>query len=218
MLIKQFLQMLLMRNKKVSFLMKLDKNAQILDVGCGNNSPFKTKKILSKCFYTGIDIQNYNQTSKELADKYIVADRLTSHQSIEKLNGQFDAVISAHNLEHCDNREGTLLAMLAALKPGGLIYLAFPCEDSINFPPRKGTLNYYDDSSHIGAPPDLEWVLEKLISNNFVIVKLSKRNRTMAVRFIGFLLEPLSSFTKRIYPGTWEYYGFETIIWAKKLS
>jgi SAM-dependent methyltransferase len=218
MLIKQHLQMLLMRNKKVSFLKKLDKNARILDVGCGNNSPLKTKKVLKNCFYTGIDIDDYNQSSKELADKYIVADRLTFHQSIEKLHGQFDAVISAHNLEHCDNREGTLLAMLNALKPGGLIYLAFPCEESINFPSRKGTLNYYDDSSHLGAPPNLEWVLKHLKSNNFTIIRLAKKNRPVSVRFIGFLLEPLSSFTKKIYPGTWEYYGFETIIWAKKIS
>ena len=218
MMIKQSLQMLLMKNKKVSFLKKLNQNAHILDVGCGNNSPFKTKKVLKDCFYTGIDIDDYNQSSKELADKYIVADRLTFHQSIEKLNGQFDAVISAHNLEHCDKREETLLAMLAALKVGGLIYLAFPCEASVNFPSRKGTLNYYDDKSHQDAPPDLEWVLKQLKSNNFRVVRLVPRNRPMLVRFIGFLFEPLSSFTKKIYPGTWEYYGFETIIWAKKLS
>ena len=210
--------MLLMRNKKVSFLRKLNQHAHILDVGCGNNSPFKTKKVLKDCFYTGIDIDDYNQSSKELADKYIVADRLTFHQSIEKLQGQFDAVISAHNLEHCDNREGTLLAMLAALKPGGLIYLAFPCEDSVNFPSRKGTLNYYDDSSHLEEPPNLDWILKQLKSNNFAIIKLTTKNRPIAVRFIGFLLEPLSSFKQKIYPGTWEYYGFETIIWAKRLS
>lgn len=137
MLIKQYLQMFLMKNKKVRFLKELDQNARILDVGCGNNSPFKTKKVLKNCFYTGVDIDDYNQSSKELADEYIVADRFEFHKSIEKLHGQFDAVISAHNLEHCDNREDTLLAMLTALKPGGLIYLAFPCEESISFPQEK---------------------------------------------------------------------------------
>lgn len=218
MLIKQYLQILLMKNKRVSFLKSLDENASILDVGCGNNSPFKTKKVLKNCLYTGIDICDYKQFSKNLADRYIVADRQTFHKSIEKLKDQFDAVISAHNLEHCDNREKTLLAMLSAVKPGGLIYLSFPCEESINFPTRRGTLNYYDDESHLEKPPNLEWVLQHLKRNNFSVEVLAPRYRPTLVSIIGFLMEPLSSYTKKIYPGTWEFYGFETIIWARRLS
>ncbi len=216
MLIKQRLQMLLMPSKRVSFLKKLNSNATILDVGCGNNSPFKTKEVLSNCIYTGIDIHDYNQNSKELADEYIVADKINFHQSINNLNRKFDAVISAHNLEHCINRKETLLAMLNSVKPGGFIYLAFPCEESIHFPSRKGTLNYFDDKTHTEHPPELGWIIEQLNTSKFTVTKLVIRHQPKIVYLIGFLLEPISALVGKILPGTWEFYGFETIIWAKK--
>ena len=56
-------------NGKDAFLMSLPRAAEILDVGCGNNSPFRTKKILPKCIYTGIDIGDYNQSKPNLADE-----------------------------------------------------------------------------------------------------------------------------------------------------
>lgn len=29
-------------------------------------------------------------------------------------------------------------------------------------------------------------------------------------------MEPVSKIKKKVYIGTWVYYGFETVIWAKK--
>ncbi|MEM3334256.1 MAG: methyltransferase domain-containing protein [Thermoplasmata archaeon] len=45
---------------------------------------------------------------------------------IVELNQEYDAVISAHNLEHCNDRYGTLEAMLKVIKVGGKLYLSFP--------------------------------------------------------------------------------------------
>jgi SAM-dependent methyltransferase len=217
MLIKQFFQRILMKNKRVNFLCKLDEKALILDIGCGNNSPYKTKQVLKNCIYTGIDVHDYKQHSKELADEYIVVDKLYFHESIRNLPKKFDAVISAHNLEHCINRSATLQAMMDAVKVGGLMYLSFPCEASTTFPSRKGTLNYYDDETHVEEPPRLEWVIKKLTENNFDIVKLIPNHRPKIIMIIGLIFEPFSALSGRLFPGTWELYGFETIIWAKKL-
>jgi 2-polyprenyl-3-methyl-5-hydroxy-6-metoxy-1,4-benzoquinol methylase len=74
-----------------------------------------------------------------LADNYIVVESAKFAETIANLPEQFDIVISAHNLEHCDEREDTLVAITKILKSGGHIYLSLPTEKSIEFPgPRSG--------------------------------------------------------------------------------
>lgn len=218
MLIKQYLDVFLRQNGRASFLTRLPANACILDVGCGNSSPYKTKQILPKCIYYGIDVGDYNQIKPNLADQYIVTigEKFTSE--IAKFTHKFDAVISCHNLEHCDDRTGTLLAMLQSLKVNGQIFLSFPFEKSIFFPRRSGTLNYYDDPTHKGLPPDFDVVAGLLRDNNFEIIYFSKSYRPRILAALGFLLEPLSSLFRKKLVGTWEFWGFESIIRARKLS
>ena len=45
-----------------------------------------------------------------------------------------------------------------------------------------------------------------------------KRYRPIVFFLIGLILEPISIITKRCLKGTWELYGMETIIHAKKIS
>ena len=76
----------------------------------------------------------------------IVKNKLSNFvESILSISIKFDAVISSHNLEHCNDRYGALNAILDKLKDGGKIYLSFPSGKTINFPKRDGCLNYYDD-------------------------------------------------------------------------
>lgn len=66
--------------------------------------------------------------------------------------GGMDAVVSLHNIEHCDDPAAVLAAIGRALVPGGRLYLALPCEASARFPRRRGTLNFFDDTTHdVGA-------------------------------------------------------------------
>jgi SAM-dependent methyltransferase len=201
---------------KVSFLTSLDADCSILDVGCGNNSPFLMKSILPKSCYTGIDIGDYNQKKLNLADEYIVTSPEGFVDSIYSLPKNFDVVISSHNLEHCYDRMGTLLAMLSVLKPGGRIYLSFPSEETLNFPCRVGTLNYADDKTHQGQPPSFDEILKFIESKSFSIDFSTKNYQPFGLRILGLLMEPLSKINNRVYLGTWEYYGFESIIWARK--
>lgn len=216
MLIHYHLERILRPKGKIAFLRRLKSNAKLLDVGCGNNSPFKTKKILPQCEYVGLDIEDYNQAKPNMADQYLLTKPERFAATIQQLENQFDVVISAHNLEHCDQREETLNAMLAALKKNGWLYLAFPCEASIHFPKRYGTLNYYDDYTHQLTPPDFESIITLLKKNGFEILYATKNYRPLLLRVVGFLIEPLSRYKKKAMRGTWEYYGFESIIWAKK--
>jgi len=206
----------LRRRGKIAFLASLPPQSALMDVGCGNNSPYRTKLIRPDCHYTGIDIGDYNQTQPNAADRYVLTTPENFASEIGQFSKQFDAVISAHNLEHCDHRQATLEAMLQAIKPGGKIYLAFPCQASTAFPKRKGTLNYYDDPTHQLMPPDFDEVMATLRERGFSFIYTSRRYRPLPFRILGLLLEPLSWFQKKVFKGTWEYYGFESIIWARR--
>lgn len=201
---------------KVDFISNLPKGSKILDVGCGNNSPYRTKKILPDCIYTGIDVGDYNQTHTNCADSYIVTSPEKFSEKIYSLPSIFDAVISAHNLEHCNNRESTLLAMLNCLRAEGRIYLSFPSDKSISLPSRGGTLNYFDDPTHKDVPPDFDLIIKRIISNNFHIIYANRYYKTRILESIGRLINPLSKKLNKTLTGTWELHGFESIIIAQK--
>jgi len=208
---------IILRQSKESFLQTLPEDAKILDVGCGNNSPYQTKQILPKCNYTGLDVGDYNQTKPLLADTYIISSPEGFASEIAKFSSEFDAVVSTHNIEHCNDRTAVFDAMLAAVKCGGFLYLAFPCESSVNFPARGGTLNYYDDETHKDVPPDFDSLIETLRSKKFKIKYSVRRYRPWFHYLIGMLNEGSSRRENKTYYSTWAYYGFESIIIAQRL-
>ena len=56
--------------------------------------------------------------------------------------------------------------MCISLKKGGILYMAFPCEESITFPSREGTLNFYDDPTHV-KPFTKHSIFSSLKMSNF---------------------------------------------------
>ena len=93
---------------------------------------------------------------------------------------------------------------------------SFPCAKSIDFPNRIGGLNYFDDDTHQYAPPNFEDVLKTLGDNDFEIEFSVKQYRPWLLALIGLIVEPMSAARGKIMRGTWELYGFETIIHARK--
>ena len=78
----------------------------------------------------GLDIQDYknDHDANLYADEYILTD---PNKFVDKLifqDRKFDAILSSHNLEHCNDRYGTLNSILDLVKKGGKIYLSFPSE------------------------------------------------------------------------------------------
>jgi len=198
-----------------TFLRKLPNDSTILDVGCGNNSPRRVKKILPHSYYIGIDIQNYNQQSAELADEYHIVDKSKFNKKISSFKN-IDVVISYHNLEHVDNRAVTFKAMRDCLKKKGIIYLVTPSEKSIYFPSRKGTLNYFDDSTHKENPVSFNWILEELKNDKFQIIKSIKAYKPIFYYMIGLLKEFTTPKVTDFY--AWCFYGFESIVITKKIN
>lgn len=201
---------------EIAFLQQLGPTSKILDVGCGNNSPHKIKTILPKCNYTGIDVGDYNQTKPILADHYILTSPIDFADEIYKMKGQFDAVISTHTIEHCNERDRTVDAMLKAIKPSGQIYMLFPSESSVDLPSRGGGLNYFDDGTHKDFPPNFDELVDTIRRNNFRIMIAEREYKPLMECIRGLINEKESTRLNMIYPGTWSYYGFESLIWAKR--
>ena len=197
----------------------LPAGARLLDVGCGNNSPLNSKQCAPSIHYTGLDIGDYNQKvdSIDSADEYVITTSAEFASTIESMAGSFDAVISAHNLEHCEEQDRTLRAMCGALNERGKIFLAFPCEASVGFPSRSRTLNFFDDPTH-NRPVELSRAIDILTSSGMTLTVLKKRYRPPLLCTAGLLLEPVSALTRTAMPltTTWSLWGFETIIWAKR--
>jgi SAM-dependent methyltransferase len=203
---------------KLAFLKSLPPGASVLDVGCGNNSPRDAKVLRPDLVYTGLDVGDYNQRdSTRYADAYILVPPAEFANAISAHAGRMDAVVSSHNLEHCDDPAAVLSAMAAALRPGGRLFLAFPCEESVRFPRRRGTLNFFDDGTH-KTVPRWEPVLNTLRVQGLTLVYASRRYRPKLLATLGLALEPLGWLLGRNMPAgaTWALYGFESVIWVRR--
>jgi 2-polyprenyl-3-methyl-5-hydroxy-6-metoxy-1,4-benzoquinol methylase len=199
-----------------AFAFSLVRGARLLDVGCGNDSPFRVKSQRADVYYIGLDVGDYNQTRPEMANQYVVVSPAAFVAEIGKLAGSLDAVISSHNIEHCNDPQAVILAMASSLKPGGRIYMSFPCEQSVKFPNRRGCLNFFDDPTHQQLPR-FDEILSSLRAAGLHIAFAKRRYRPPMLWLLGALLEPVSRLRQRIAPGTWAYWGFESVIWATKI-
>jgi ubiquinone/menaquinone biosynthesis C-methylase UbiE len=204
-------------DSRISFIALLKENSKVLDIGCGSHSPQRYKAINPKIEYYGIDIHEFNldENDYKVAKEIIFALPSDFDLAIASLGSNFDAVISSHNIEHTNNPTEVIKSMLFCLKKGGLLYMVFPSEHSVNFPSRFGTLNFYDDNTHQKLPI-FDYMCKDIENNGGVVLKKIKQYKPTVPYWIGFLLEPLSRVRNKVLTGTWSYYGFESIIIAKK--
>ena len=151
-----------------------------------------------------------------MADEYIITSGALFAQEISKLDGRADAVVSSHNLEHCDNRQDVVRNMARALRPGGGLYLSFLSAATTDFPGRGGCLNYYDDGTHQGTPPDFGEVIAILYEEGVWIRYATTQYQPPLGWLIGLQAEQYSQQVHQVQNGTWWLWGFETVIWGEK--
>lgn len=207
------------RSSSACILRYLPLGASILDVGCGNGSASRIKSIREDLRYCGIDITGYmiSDANKALMDSYFLFRPEQFAAGILSIGRTFDAVLSNHNLEHCNEPMEVLESMTRAVKPGGHLYLAFPSEASVNLPSRTGCLNFHDDPSH-QTVLDFDDLIDTLTSMEFQISRAVRRNHgTAGIGWLlGALLEPWSYLSGKVLPFTWYFWGFESVIVARR--
>ncbi len=200
-----------------SFLVKKARpGSRILDVGCGNESSIFLKKILNDPHCYGLDVQNYNQSEKSLLlyTDYRVVQSSEFAKEITKFGVEFDIILINHNIEHCEDPEAVFSLAISVLKTNGYIFIATPSHLTENFPKRKGTLNFYDDVTHI-KPVSLMKLFNKE-SEGLKLIYFSESYKPIFWFCIGLLVEVFSKSMRRKLIGTWDYWGFESILWVQK--
>ncbi len=191
---------------------------KLLDIGTGNQSATKTVSLFPNCTYYGLDISRaYNNTPEDfLVMKEFYEMDLTQLNFSVLPDNFFDAILFVHVIEHLSNGDEVLKGLLSKLKPGGSLYVEYPGKRSTRLPSMKGTLNYYDDSTHVRiySIDELTTLFKK---NNCSIIKSGYRRSWFYVFATPFriILRWLrgKSITGNLF---WDLLGFAEFIWIKK--
>ena len=205
--------------KLAGFKEKLGNTAfTLLDVGAGNHSATTIKRHLPNCRYFGIDIvKDYNNDDEDfrLMEGFWEKD-LTKLEFDDIPDNFFDAIIMNHIIEHLTNGDAVIQLLITKLKKGGFIYIEYPSGQSVNFPSKKGTLNFYDDPTHVRIYNTAE-LTELLKPFGMEILKSGIRKNWWNIAMM-----PVKIIHNKIKYGFvygsvyWDWYGFAEFVWARK--
>lgn len=205
---------------KINFLQRSfgKKDFRLLDIGAGNHSATKIKNVFPGCEYHGVDMEkSYNNSEEDLNAMH------TFYQlDLTKLNFSsipdryFDGIWMVHVIEHLFNGDKVIEELIPKLKPGGFLYVEYPGEKSTKLPSMYGTLNFYDDPTHVRIYSIKE--LSKLFSDNHCEV-LKRGTRRNVAFILAMPFRIIYSWIKcRKIQGNifWDVTGFAEYLWVKK--
>ncbi len=195
-------------------------HVKILDVGCGNHSPSRTKRHYPKCRYYGLDktrLHDFGSDDVISMEQFFEVDLSTANSLSQVPDRFFDCILLSHVIEHLENGREIIVGLLQKLVKGGVVYIEFPSPNSVNFPSMKGTLNFYDDPSHVKIY-QMEDILTLLSDNGFDIIRSGTRRSLKRILLLP--LYALISLVSQGYIGgsvLWDIFGFANhLIGVKK--
>lgn len=208
------------RTPKNYFLQKAmgDRPFRLLDVGAGNHSPSKTTRLFPACEYHGLDLnKDYSYSVEdERALKCFYEMDLTALSFESIPDSYFDFITMAHIIEHLHNGDEVIRGLAKKLKPGGYIYIEFPGKRSTKLPSMYGSLNFYDDKTHVRVYSHTE-VGDVLLGTGFSILRSGMRRSwayviATPVRAAAYLLRG-----KKMHGNVlWDLLGFAEFVFARK--
>jgi hypothetical protein len=194
------------------------KKFSLLDVGAGNHSASKTISLFPQCEYYGIDLdRHFNNDERDFAAmKAFYEMDLTRLQFNSIPDDHFDFIRMTHIIEHLYNGDEVIKKLLPKLKRKGFIYIEYPGQKSTKLPSGNGTLNFYDDPTHVRIYSVEE--LTRLLKNHDCSILSSGTRRNwvflaaMPFKIIASLLQgkkpPANAF--------WDILGFAEFVYAQK--
>lgn len=207
-------------NYKFGFVEKAfgNKPFKLLDVGCGNHSPSKTKFVFPNCEYYGLDLdKTYNNDENDFAvtEKFYELDLTKLDYSIIPDN-YFDFIRMTHVIEHLYNGDEVLKGLLKKLKAGGFFYIEYPGKKSLKLPSMHGTLNFNDDPTHVRmySIPELKKIFKE--SNCAILKSGTRRNVWNIVAMPARIAASLIKRKKLDANIFWDITGFAEYLYARK--
>ena len=205
---------------KYRYLNKLFKQGEfvLLDIGAGNHSASKTKKWFPNCEYHGLDLnKNYNNDENDFKLMKSFYELNLEDLNLDIVpNAHFDFIMMAHVIEHLKNGEDVLVKLLAKLKPGGYLYVEYPGIRSTRLPRMKGTLNFFDDETHVRVY-SLTELYNLFLKNNTEIIKGGTRRYMPNILMMPLkVIHNLIKYGKILPSIFWDFFGFAEFILIKK--
>jgi SAM-dependent methyltransferase len=190
----------------------------VLDVGSGNHSAQKMKRIFPNCKYYGLDrVKTFNndENDYDLMEKFYEID-LTTLKFEQIPNSFFDVIILSHVLEHLYNGELVLSILIEKLKNGGYIYIEYPGVRSTRLPSMKGTLNFYDDKTHVRIY-SIKEINKLFLEKDVTLLKGGYRRNLSRILFLPFIVPfRLLTINHLIASDFWDLLGFAEYVLGKK--
>lgn len=190
---------------------------KLLDIGAGNHSASKYVEVFPNCEYHGVDLdKTYNNDARDFSKmKAFYEMDLTKLEFDCIPDNYFDFIMMAHIIEHLHNGDEVIKGLLPKLKKGGHIYIEYPGQKSTTLPSMKGTLNFYDDDTHVRIYSVSE--LKSLLENEFHILKSGIRKNLAFLIAMPFKIILSALKGKRPEgPVFWDLLGFAEYVFARK--
>ena len=188
----------------------------LLDIGAGNHSASLAKLWFPACHYAGVDrTRDYGNDAADFAamDEFYELD-LTTLEFGAIPDGAYDALLLAHVIEHLPNGDEVLRRLLPKLKPGGLAYVEFPAQRSTTFPSMRGTLNFYDDETHVRIY-SIDELTKLFTSSGFTVVRATTRRDPLRIALTPLLALRARWMLGYVPGGTfWDLFGFADVVVA----
>jgi ubiquinone/menaquinone biosynthesis C-methylase UbiE len=108
--------------RRIDRLLPLEPGARVLEVGCGQGH------LTTRLAERGVDVVGIdaNPNAAEVSGSDRV--RTMRAETLEFADGEFDAIVSVHAIEHIPPLEEAVAEMARVLKPGGRALFIYPAE------------------------------------------------------------------------------------------
>ncbi len=195
-----------------------NKPFRLLDIGAGNHSATKAKRVFPLCEYHGVDMEKgYNNDEEDFNKMAAFYEMdLTKLDFSTIPDGYFDGIWMVHVIEHLYNGDEVIKGLLPKLKQGGYMYLEYPGIRSIRLPSMQGSLNFKDDPTHVRVYSVKE-LTNLFNANHCNVLRCGTRRNPWFIMAMPFRIAASLVKEKKLQGNIfWDLLGFAEYLWVRK--
>ena len=188
----------------------------LLDIGAGNHSASLTKKLFPNCKYYGLDLdKHYNNNKDDFRCMEAFYEMNLDEQQFDSIpNNHFDVLLLNHVIEHLQDGEAVIKGLIPKLKKGGMIYVEYPGFRSTQLPRMEGTLNFFDDDTHVHIHSTRS-IMNVLMKCNMQIIAGGTRRHLLNILMMPLKIPYTLLRYRKIVPSIfWDALGFAEYVVA----